>query len=375
MKKGYKKLLILELIIFSILGINSFIYNFLTGYRIVFFLIFILVAFKLLLGFEKDRHRYVKDFILDEVVMLIAFLLVTYFLGIMVGFIKTEYSFNIIKQFILPSVLYIILREFFRYLALTKGEGNTFLTVLTILLFIFIDITSNLYLSSLNTKYSIFIFIATILLPAIFNNIAFSYVTKKIGYKPVLFYCLVMELYGYILPISPDLGQYIGTIVLLVMPTIFCIKVNNFFESIKKQELNRNTIKKKRPFASIILASIIIVVISYYTSGHFNHWAIVIASNSMVDKIQKGDIVIIDKVNNHYEKIDVGQILAYRYNNKIIVHRVVERIEIENQYYFKTKGDANSSVDQVLIDEEMVVGTVNVKIPYIGLPTVWLKSL
>ena len=375
MKKGYKKLLILELIIFSILGINSFICNFLTNYRIVFFLFLVLISFKFILGFEKDRHRYAKDFILDELIMLIIFLLIIYFLGIMMGFIKTEYGFNIIKQFILPSVLYIILREYFRYLALTKSDGNNFLTVLTVILIIFLDITNNIYLTSFSTKHSIFIFIATILLPVIFSNIAFSYVTKKIGYKPVLFYCLVMELYGYILPISPDLGQYIGTIVLLVMPTIFCIKVNNFFESIKKQELNRNTIKKKRPFASIILASIIIIVISYYTSGHFNHWAIVIASNSMVDKIQKGDIVIIDKVNNHYEKIDVGQILAYRYNNKIIVHRVVERIEIENQYYFKTKGDANSSVDQVLIDEEMVVGTVNVKIPYIGLPTVWLKSL
>ena len=375
MKKGYKKLLILELIIFSILGINSFICNFLTNYRIVFFLFLVLISFKFILGFEKDRHRYAKDFILDELIMLIIFLLIIYFLGIMMGFIKTEYGFNIIKQFILPSVLYIILREYFRYLALTKSDGNNFLTVLTVILIIFLDITNNIYLTSFSTKHSIFIFIATILLPVIFSNIAFSYVTKKIGYKPVLFYCLVMELYGYILPISPDLGQYIGTIVLLVMPTIFCIKVNNFFESIKKQELNRNTIKKKRPFASIILASIIIIVISYYTSGHFNHWAIVIASNSMVDKIQKGDIVIIDKVNNHYEKIDVGQILAYRYNNKIIVHRVVERIEIENQYYFKTKGDANSSVDQVLIDEEMVVGTVNVKIPCIGLPTVWLKSL
>ncbi len=375
MKKGCKKLLVLELIIFSILGINSFIYNFLTGYRIVFFLIFILAAFKYLLGFEKDRHRYVKDFILDEVVMLIVFLLVIYFLGIMMGFVKTEYSLNIIKQFILPSVLYIILREFFRYLALTKGEGNNFLTVLTILLFIFLDITSNLYLSSFNTKYSIFIFIATILLPAIFNNIAFSYVTKKIGYKPVLFYCLVMELYDYVLPISPDLGQYIGTIILLIMPTIFCIRVNNFFESIKKQELTRKTIKKKRPFLSMAIASVLIVITSYYTCGHFNHWAIVIASNSMLDKIRKGDIVVIDKVKNHYEDIEVGQILAYRYNDKVIVHRVVEKIEIENHYYFKTKGDANSSVDQVLIDEKMIVGTVNVKIPYIGLPTVWIKSL
>ena len=376
MKKGYQKLLIFELILLSFLMINSFIFNFLTGYKNVFFLILVLGLFLWLLGFEKDRHRYIKDFILDETVIIIIFLLIYYSLGIFVGFLKTDFfRFNSLKKFIIPSVLYIILRELFRYLSLSKSDGNKFLTVLSVLTIFLMDVSTNIYLSDLNSKYSTFIFISTIIIPALFSNIAFSYITKKLGYKPVLFYCLVMELYGYVLPIVPDGGVYISTIIAISLPAIVCYYANSFFEKTIKQKVNRQTVKKKRPYVSLSIIGVLVFVMVYFTSGFFNHWAIVIASNSMLPKITKGDIVIIDKINNHYDRIDVGDILAYRYNDKIIVHRVVEVTKSDNQYFFKTKGDANINKDEVLITQKMVVGVVNVKIPYLGLPTVWLKSL
>ena len=375
MKKGYKKLLILELILFLILGINSFSYNFLTGYKMIFFLFIVLGVFKLLLGFEKDRHRYIKDFILDETVMLIVFLLIYYFIGVFIGFVKTDYSFNIIRRIIIPSVLYIVLREYVRYLFLTKGDGNKLVTILAFFLIVGLDITNNIYLTTFDTKYSAFIFASTILMPAIFSNIAYSYVTKKVGYKPVLYFCLVMELYGYIFPITPDGGQYLNTIILLVVPTILCIRVNNILESLNNQKITREDVKKKRPYLSLVLSSITVFILVYFTSGNFDKWAVVVASNSMAGSLSKGDIVIIDKVNNDYNKIEEGKIIAYKYNDKIIIHRVVEAIHIDNRYYFKTKGDANNNPDEVLVSEKMVIGIIDVKIPYVGLPTIWLKNL
>ena len=91
MKKGYQKLLILELAILVLLVINSFIGNFLTGYKTVFFLFIVLGVFRWLLGFEKDRHRYIKDFILNETLIIIVFLLAYYALGLFVGFLKTDF--------------------------------------------------------------------------------------------------------------------------------------------------------------------------------------------------------------------------------------------------------------------------------------------
>lgn len=376
MKKGYQKLLIFELAILVLLITNSFISNFLTGYKMVFFLFIVLGVFKWLLGLEKDRHRFIKDFILDETVIIIVFLLIYYSLGIFVGFLKTDFfSFESLKKIVLPSVLYIVLREFLRYLTLSKSEGNSFLTIFSVLLIIFLDISSNIYHTDFNTKYSAFIFVATILFPAIFSNIAFSFITKKVGYKPVLFYCLVMELYTFVLPIVPDSSTYVNTIIDILLPSILCYSANSFFEKMQKEIATTQTIKKKRPYVALTFMSITVMVIVYFTSGFFNHWAIVIASNSMADRILKGDVVVIEKVDSHYEKIKEGKILAYKYNDKIIVHRVVEVIKSDNHYFFKTKGDANINIDEVLITEDMVVGVVNVKIPYIGLPTVWLKSL
>ena len=42
-------------------------------------------------------------------------------------------------------------------------------------------------------------------------------------------------------------------------------------------------------------------------------------------------------------------------------------------YY--TKGDANEQIDGYKITMDMVIGTVNFKIPYIGYPTVWVNEL
>ena len=42
---------------------------------------------------------------------------------------------------------------------------------------------------------------------------------------------------------------------------------------------------------------------------------------------------------------------------------------------FYSKGDANESEDNWVITEDMIIGIVNVKIPYLGLHTVWLNEL
>ena len=57
------------------------------------------------------------------------------------------------------------------------------------------------------------------------------------------------------------------------------------------------------------------------------------------------------------------------------MHRVVNIISEKDEYYFYTKGDANNNDDNFAISEDMIIGIVNYKVPYIGLPTVWLNEL
>ena len=150
MKKGYKRLLIFEIIIFALLIINSFTNNYLYGIKISLFLMILLIIFKLYFGFEKDRHRYLKDFLLDETIFIIVFLIAYYLFGILVGFSKMNYwNINGFKRFIMPTAIYIILRELFRYMILTKSEGSRLLTILSVLLIMFLDATETIYYISL----------------------------------------------------------------------------------------------------------------------------------------------------------------------------------------------------------------------------------
>ena len=87
--------------------------------------------------------------------------------------------------------------------------------------------------------------------------------------------------------------------------------------------------------------------------------------------ISKGDVVIVDK---DFKKFESGDILAYAYEGKVIVHRIVKIIDAEDETFVYTKGDANNNYDNYKITKDMFIGIVKIKIPFIGYPTVLLNE-
>lgn len=376
MKRGYKRLLIFEILLLSILFINSFMANFLSGLNISLFLIITLIIFKCLFGFEKDRQRYVKEIILDMIMCLIIFLLLYYLFGIIIGFYKVENYYNIysFKKLILPIICYIILREYLRYMMMRKSDGNILVTIITIIFFIILDLTSSIYFGNFETSYDIFVFTSLKILPAISSNIVFSYITTKVGYKPIILYSLVISLYPYLLPIVPNPSQYLVSIIDLLLPVALGYNVYKFFKNHKQEKPVSDNKGRKKQIVTLIPLIVIVTILVYFTSGYFRMWAIVIASNSMVPEIYKGDIVLIDKKIN-YNKLKKGQIIAYKTGDIVIVHRISNKAIVNGKYYYVTKGDANKEEDNLIITEDMVIGVVNNKIPYIGIPKILLNEL
>jgi len=373
MKKSYIRMLIFQFIIFSVFFLNSFISNILGGYNFVLFLVVGLIAFKFIFGFEKDRHRYTKDIIFEVIIFLLSFFVLFYLFGVIISFAKTNYlNWYGLKTFIIPSFLTIVLKEVLRYMMLKKSEGSNILLVTTVILFIFLDVTEAIYYNSFNTNYNMFIFVALTLLPAISNNIICSYITKQTGYKPVILFLLVTELYGYIMPIIPNPNEYFSALIQLILPVALGYKIHNFLEKEKDRDIDRDYNKKRVHY--LLLPTLLTVVIVYFTSGYFSYYALAIASGSMHPSIKKGDVVIVKKIEKNYDKIKKGQVLAHEYNGVIVVHRIEKIVESGGHYYYYTKGDANSSSDNYAIDESMVVGTVSVTIPFAGYPTIWLNE-
>ena len=183
---------------------------------------------------------------------------------------------------------------------------------------------------------------------------------------------LVMNLYRFFVPIVPNPSEYIYSIIELVVPMIYLYIIYKYFKKEKDEKITREY--NKRRVGGVIFSSLLVVFLVYITSGYFYYHAVVIASGSMTPNILKGDVVVIEKVKNKKD-IEIGTVIAYKYDQSIIVHRLKNKINVEEGVYFYTQGDANDHMDNYKITEDMVIGVVNVRIPYIGYPTVWLKEL
>ena len=90
MKIGYKRLLLFIAFLFFILFINSFLYNFLSEYKMIFLIVSLLVFFNSYFIIEKDRHRYLKDVLFEVMLCLVSFFIFYYLLGLIVGLAKNQ---------------------------------------------------------------------------------------------------------------------------------------------------------------------------------------------------------------------------------------------------------------------------------------------
>lgn len=374
MKKGYLRLLIFELVLIIVFILSGFVSSILSGYIKVLSIIGMLILFKFLFGFEKDRHRYWKSICIEISICLLTYFLLYYLLGILIGFVKTGnyWTLNNIITVIIPLILTIVLKEILRYMMLIKSEGSKLLLVITTVFFIILDIAGQINESIFITPYAFFCFIAVTVIPIISTNVFCSYTSYKAGYKPSIFYLLIKNLYVYIIPIVPNPNEYLYSIIELVVPMIFMFRIYKFFLKDRDDEVLREYHKKR--IVPLIIPTVIVCVLVYFTSGYFYYHAIAIASGSMTPNINKGDVVVIEK-NLDYNNLNIGQVIAYKKGNIVVVHRLIKKIEVEGKYYFYTKGDANDTEDNYEITEDMFIGIVNIKIPFIGYPTVWVNSL
>ena len=58
------------------------------------------------------------------------------------------------------------------------------------------------------------------------------------------------------------------------------------------------------------------------------------------------------------DDISVGDIISYKRSGQLIVHRVIEKGEDDNGYFFRTKGDNNLVADPGLVRFDQVQGVL-----------------
>ena len=333
----------------------------------------------LLLGFRKDKATVLFYNVLKFTffyVFLAGFLI--YGVGFFVGFLKNAYSrefFTLFDNVFAPAVIYILI-ELIRYAFIWANKDKKWVVIGFTVVLTILELAFRIRSVDIHSFEAIFRVSATTILPTIFKNAFFSYVYYHVGYRiPILYRLLVDVLYVYVVPIIPDLGEYIHSVIAISLPIFIYM---NIYEMIDSKCNKPRPIIKKGSFNALDLgiAAVLIVLIAL-VSGLFPYYMIGIGSTSMSPTINKGDAVILHKLSKK-EEVKKGEIVAYaREDGKetvTVVHRVSEVTKSNGKVVYVTKGDANKSEDVNVVTPSQVKGVVKARIPFIAYPTIFFND-
>ena len=376
MKEQLIKSLTIELILIILSLIQIFfIQKF--NYYIVLAVLFIITLISIyLLRIKNKNGLYSKDSLLIAIIFILAYYVVTYFFGFFGGFIYSTYSKSLlgITYNLFTNISLILLIEKLRSLLINNCKYNKFTIISTILVFTLVESTTFISFSTGVSKYVIFEIILSVLLPCFSLNILLTYMTYKTNYKNSILIHLLIDIPTYLLPVFPDIPDYFKSLILTVMPLII-IAITHFtlYEKAMKIKDTKAYIKNKKIGNIVSLVSIILLLVLIYLVsgiGRFSMYAI--GSPSMTGSINKGDVVIIDKKNkNSYKENDI---IAFKMDGKIIIHRINKIYNCKNEKCIITKGDANNDKDDWKVTNDLIIGKAKLKISYLGWPTVSLSE-
>ena len=151
-------------------------------------------------------------------------------------------------------------------------------------------------------------------------------------------------------------------------------------------EKEKKPVSRKKIIIAVVMISVaffgsflvyFILQISFNTESPI----VVVLSGSMEPQIHKGDLLFVmgtepENIKSGTIEDKDGDIIVFNAQGlwpmapiEPIVHRVIEKEQIGDTWYFRTKGDANSIPDPDDVPESRVIGVVIGGIPYIG----WVK--
>lgn len=361
---------ILILLIWNI--ITYYLKNSTNYYTIINYIFWIVILILNIISFNKEykRSKY-KDIIYkDIIIFVLAYIIIYYLSGFIVGFQKSPLNFgiiNIIKN-IFQYVLLRIITESVKYYLIKENSTKTFIIIVTIL-FIVINIDTNYLISIIEQPKELFKYISKDIIPISMYGITGTYIIKNSNLKSNLLIQVTPLLLTYIISISPNLDWYLYG----VYHTIYLLIVYTYIRyEIEKREKNEKTAKSN--IFSLIPITTIFSILILFILGIFTYVPIGVMSNSMKPYFERGDIVIYKKINN-IDDLKINDIICYQSDDIKIMHRIINIDTINNKKYFSTKGDNLISKDPLKVKEEQIIGTIVFTIPRLGYPSVWLYEI
>lgn len=375
-----KSIYIFELILFAFIVIFKLLFTGVLSqfYEITIILFFGTSLFVLtrIFGIRKNQSLIAGNAIQLTIIVTMMYFLLTYLSGLLLGFLRNSNALGLFSIFknIVYLVVMIVSEEIIREMVAKRCNTKIMPLVILTIAYILMDLVLVFNINSVNTNLKIFIFISNTLLPIIARHLMCSYLAYNVSSTPSIIFRLAVTIIPLILPIVPDVGYYISSVLGIMVPYIIFMLVSKSLKDNERKKLS--PIKKNLWYVNIPLIVFLLFVVSL-VSGLFKYQIIAIGSGSMEPIIQIGDAVIFSKFSDD-EKMNAseGEILVFVHNGKYIIHRIIDKyVDDKGELVYQTKGDNNKDPDNFVVYSSDVTGVVETKIKYIGLPSIWVQSL
>lgn len=381
MKRINIKVVLLYLLIMLYISFVSILYvdKIISKYNILINPISWFIFFLISIYVFKDtklREKAKTDKIQTIFIIVLLYLIFYFVSGLFFGYSKSPYSHTLISiiKNLWSFLVIIIFKEYTRYCLCNNCSKSRLFYILVTILFILTDISFYNIESNFVSGESAFKYISSVIIPLIAENALFTYLTIVCGYEAVLAYRLPMMFANIMLPIFPDLNWFIITLYKLVLSFV-CFLSINYIQTKKIERISRRRIRKQNPIKNIPFIITLFIFVGFI-AGFFKYMPIAVMSNSMAKLINRGDLVVVEKLNSQEKKnLKQYDIIEYKLGSNVIIHRII-KIEKTNdgEVRYITKGDNNNAADNKYVLEDQILAKVKFKIPVIGYPIVLLNE-
>lgn len=300
-------------------------------------------------------------------------------MGLYFGFEKAKITLSLwsIFRFIIPLTLIIVSSEIIRQRFLQqdvkiniKSKKINLSLVFTYISMVLIDLLIYNGIYDLTNLEDFLMALGFVLFASLSCNLLYNYISVRYGNRGIIIYRLITILYMYIIPIVPSVYIFFRSFIRMLYPYIIYVILEKLYS---KSDFAVSYNDKKKAIIGNGVLLIIITLMIMLISCQFKYGILVIGSRSMTGAINKGDAIIFEKYEN--QNIQKGQVIIFDYNGIQTVHRISEIINVNGEYRYYTKGDANKNIDSGYRTKENIQGVVKLKIKYIGYPTLLVRKL
>ncbi len=347
--------------------VNTYVIN-----PVFFLVIALILKFTVDSPYKTDKHY--KTIIFYVITTILAYGIVYLVSGTFLTYGNNPYANTAVGVLLnLYSIgLVTVCLEYIRYKLINNVFKNDrkLIFIMIVVIFTFRDVNIASIISSANI-YFLFKTIFVAIIPSIIKNILFTYLALYTNYVPAILYSLLYDLLMWIPPVLPNTPWIFTSIIDILFPLVLLMYC--MYEVSSRDKLHIYQVSKSIKPTGIIPLVALIVLIIWFALGIFPIKPLGIASGSMKPEINIGDLTLIQKCSA--KDVEVNDIIEYQRRDYSVVHRVVNKYQVDGTTFFITKGDNNSNEDIDPVREDKVLGKVIFKIPYVAWPTIWLESL